>query len=64
MTRELGGIRVIRAGLAAQQAPSGQKSGGGSAGDQAAVAVANKVTRIVWAVWAHQRPFAADHRPD
>ena len=28
----------------------------------AAVAVANKLSRIVWAVWAHQRPFAADHR--
>jgi transposase len=29
----------------------------------AAVAVANKLARIVWAVWAQQRPFAADHRP-
>lgn len=29
----------------------------------AAVAVANKLARIVWAVWTHQRPFAADHRP-
>ena len=28
----------------------------------AAVAVANKLARIVWAVWVHQRPFAADHR--
>lgn len=28
----------------------------------AAVAVANKLARIVWAVWAHQRPFAPDHR--
>jgi transposase len=28
----------------------------------AAVAVANKLARIVWAVWAHERPFAADHR--
>jgi hypothetical protein len=26
----------------------------------AAIAVANKLTRIVWAVWAHQRPFATD----
>jgi hypothetical protein len=25
----------------------------------AAVAVANKLARIVWAVWSHQRPFAA-----
>ena len=28
----------------------------------AAVAVANKLARIVWAVWTHQRPFAADYR--
>jgi transposase len=27
----------------------------------AAIAVANKLARIVWAVWARQRPFAADH---
>jgi transposase len=26
----------------------------------AAVAVANKLARIVWAVWAHGRPFAVD----
>jgi transposase len=29
----------------------------------AAVAVANKLARIVWAVWVQQRPFAADYRP-
>jgi hypothetical protein len=29
----------------------------------AAVAVANKLARVVWAVWVQQRPFAADHRP-
>ncbi len=29
----------------------------------AAIAVANKLARIVWAVWTQQRPFAADHRP-
>ena len=29
----------------------------------ATVAVANKLARIVWAVWAQQRPFAAVHRP-
>ena len=29
----------------------------------AAVAVANKLARIVWAVWKHQRPFATDYRP-
>lgn len=28
----------------------------------AALAVANKLARIVWAVWRQQRPFAADHR--
>ncbi len=28
----------------------------------AAVAVANKLARIVWAVWTHQRPFAPDYR--
>ncbi len=28
----------------------------------AAVAVANKLARIIWAVWRQQRPFAADHR--
>jgi transposase len=28
----------------------------------AAVAVANKLARIVWAVWVHQRAFAAEHR--
>ena len=28
----------------------------------AAVAVANKLARIVWAVWTQQRPFAANHR--
>jgi transposase len=28
----------------------------------AAVAVANKLARIVWAVWKHQRPFAEDYR--
>jgi len=28
----------------------------------AAVAVANKLARIVWAVWTQQRPFAAEHR--
>jgi transposase len=27
----------------------------------AAVAVANKLARIIWAVWQRQRPFAADH---
>jgi transposase len=27
----------------------------------AAVAVANKLARIVWAVWVQQRPFAAEH---
>jgi transposase len=26
----------------------------------AAVAVANKLARIIWAVWRHQRPFTAD----
>jgi hypothetical protein len=30
----------------------------------AAVAVANKLARIVWAVWVQQRPFAAEHRPE
>ena len=32
----------------------------------AAVAVANKLARIIWAVWRHQRPFAIDqaHSPD
>ena len=29
----------------------------------AAVAVANKLARIVWAVWTHQRPYDADYRP-
>ena len=29
----------------------------------AAVAVANKLARILWAVWVQQRPFAAEHRP-
>ena len=29
----------------------------------ATVALANKLARIVWAVWVHQRPFAAAHRP-
>lgn len=29
----------------------------------ATVAVANKLARIVWAVWGQQRPFAAQHRP-
>jgi hypothetical protein len=28
----------------------------------ATVAVANKIARIIWAVWVHQRPFAADYR--
>lgn len=28
----------------------------------AAVAVANKLARIVWAVWSQQRPFAANHQ--
>ena len=28
----------------------------------AAVAVATKLARIVWAVWAHERPFAPDDR--
>ena len=28
----------------------------------AAVAVANKLARIVWAVWTQQRPFSAEHR--
>jgi transposase len=27
----------------------------------AAIAVANKLARIVWAVWVQQRPFAADY---
>jgi hypothetical protein len=27
--------------------------------DAATVAVANKLARIVWAVWVQQRPFAA-----
>ena len=29
----------------------------------AAVGVANKLARIVWAVWTHQRPYDADYRP-
>lgn len=29
----------------------------------AAVAVANKLARIVWAVWTQQRPFTTTHRP-
>jgi len=29
----------------------------------ATVAVANKLARIVWAVWVQQRAFATDHRP-
>jgi transposase len=29
----------------------------------AAVAVANKLARIIWAVWHQQRPFADDHVP-
>jgi transposase len=29
----------------------------------AAVAVANKLARIVWAVWGQQRPFEAERRP-
>jgi transposase len=29
----------------------------------AAVAVANKLARIVWAVWVQRRPFAAERRP-
>ena len=28
----------------------------------ATVAVANKLARIVWAVWTQQRPFVTDHR--
>jgi transposase len=28
----------------------------------ATVAMANKLARIVWAVWSHQRPFAVEHR--
>jgi transposase len=29
----------------------------------ATIGVANKLARIVWAVWVQKRPFAADHRP-
>ena len=29
----------------------------------AAVAVANRLARIMWAVWTHQRPFDADYHP-
>jgi transposase len=29
----------------------------------AAVAVANKLARIIWAVWVQHRPFAAEHDP-
>jgi len=29
----------------------------------ATVAVANKLARMVWAVWLHQQPYAAEHRP-
>jgi len=29
----------------------------------AAVAVANKLARLVWTVWTHQRPYDADYRP-
>jgi transposase len=29
----------------------------------AAVAVANTLARIVWAVWVHQRPYAVEQRP-
>ena len=28
----------------------------------ATVAVANKLARIVWAVWTSQQPFTAEHR--
>jgi hypothetical protein len=29
----------------------------------ATVAVANKLARIIWAVWVQQRPFATEPRP-
>src|SRR5262249_8876637 len=29
----------------------------------AAVAVANRLARIIWSVWTHQRPFAAAYQP-
>jgi hypothetical protein len=28
----------------------------------AAIAIANKLARVIWAVWAHRRPFTADYR--
>lgn len=31
--------------------------------NQAAVALANKMARIVWAVWKHERRFDGNHRP-
>ncbi|HEV2126971.1 MAG TPA: IS110 family transposase, partial [Chloroflexota bacterium] len=31
--------------------------------NQAAVALANKLARIIWAVWKHERRFDGDYRP-
>lgn len=29
----------------------------------AAIAIANKLARVIWAVWTHKRPFTGDYRP-
>jgi hypothetical protein len=31
--------------------------------NRAAVALANKMGRVIWAVWRHERPFNGDYLP-
>jgi transposase len=40
-----------------------QKAGEMRHSDQAAVALANKLARICWAVWKHERPFDGNYVP-
>jgi transposase len=40
-----------------------QKAGALRHGNQAAVALANKLARICWAVWKHERQFDGNYLP-
>jgi hypothetical protein len=51
--------RQARRRVARQPAHLGARTRDGRGHNKAAVALANKLARIVWAVWRNEQPFAA-----